>query len=275
MVHLSRTVRFAVNPAADPPESHKPSGRNGFAGVPAIRGLGRHYEITITCAGDLDPATGYLMDIKEIDRAVRETLVPRIAQACSDSPHTEPGELAPSLLTLIDRALAGAVASLVWRLTPYYSVQMQKTDPGAVLLRQRFDFSAAHRLHSPALSDDENRRRFGKCNNPSGHGHNYQVEPCIAVRLGPPGSARQSFVLADLERLVDETIIKRFDHKHLNIDTPEFSSPGGLIPTVENIAKVCYDLLAPTIRAAAGSSASLESITVWETDKTSCTYPGS
>jgi 6-pyruvoyltetrahydropterin/6-carboxytetrahydropterin synthase len=72
---------------------------------------------------------------------------------------------------------------------------------------------------------------------------------------------------------VDETIIQRFDHKYLNVDTQEFrAEAGGLNPSVENIAKVCFDLLAPAIRRAA-PGVELRSITVWETDRTSCTYP--
>jgi hypothetical protein len=55
--------------------------------------------------------------------------------------------------------------------------------PAAVIIRQKFDFAAAHRLHTPSLSEEENRRIFGKCNNPSGHGHNYQVEPAVEVEL--------------------------------------------------------------------------------------------
>jgi 6-pyruvoyltetrahydropterin/6-carboxytetrahydropterin synthase len=76
-----------------------------------------------------------------------------------------------------------------------------------------------------------------------------------------------------LEAITDAAVIQRFDHKHLNEDTREFASVGGLNPSVENIAKVVFDLLAPEI-ARASPDAQLRSITVWETDRTCATYPG-
>jgi 6-pyruvoyltetrahydropterin/6-carboxytetrahydropterin synthase len=134
-----------------------------------------------------------------------------------------------------------------------------------ILIRQMFDFSAAHRLHAPSLSDEENRRVFGKCNNPAGHGHNYRLEVAVQVDAG------DSFSLADLEEITNESLIRRFDHKHLNADTEEFG-PRGVMPTVENIARVFHAQLAPLI-AARSRTAQLRSITVWETDRTCCTYP--
>ena len=140
-----------------------------------------------------------------------------------------------------------------------------------VTLRQSYEFSAAHRLHVPSLSDAENRQLFGKCNNPAGHGHNYRVEPVVAVKVGAEGAR---FSLADLERLTEEHIVARFDHKHLNQDTREFGpGPGGVNPSVENIARVFFEALAGPVRAA-GADATLRSVTVWETDRTCATYAG-
>ena len=73
--------------------------------------------------------------------------------------------------------------------------------------------------------------------------------------------------IARLETLVRETVVDRFDHTHLNLDTDEFAE---LNPSVEHIARVCHALLADPVRAAGGC---LEQVTVWETEKTSCTYP--
>ena len=133
-----------------------------------------------------------------------------------------------------------------------------------VVVRQMFEFSAAHRLHVPGLSDAENESIFGKCNNPAGHGHNYRVEPAVGVDPSNP------MRVGDLERIVDETVIERFDHKHLNDQTTEFATDGGLNPSVENIAKVCFELLRDPIAAGGGT---LRAVSVWETDRTSCTYP--
>jgi len=156
------------------------------------------------------------------------------------------------------------LARLGWRLTPTYVLEADMTTAPSprLLLRQRFDFAAAHRLHVPSLSDAENRAAFGKCNNPSGHGHNYQVEPCVAV---PHGA---SFGLLDLERITGERVVEAFDHKHLNADTREFAAADGLNPSVENIARVFFDRLAPAVAAEGGE---LVALTVWETDRTSAT----
>ena len=104
---------------------------------------------------------------------------------------------------------------------------------------------------------------YGKCSNPHGHGHNYELQVTLK------GAANESGLLVDVpafERTVATTVIDRFDHKNLNVQVPEFAQ---LIPSVENIAMVIYRLLKP---AFASQSATLASVTVWETPKTWCEY---
>jgi len=131
-----------------------------------------------------------------------------------------------------------------------------------VRLSQKFEFSAAHRLHNPALSDAENLATFGKCNNPLGHGHNYELQVTVA---GDADSAGLLVDVGTLEQVVHERVIRRLDHKHLNLEVPEFART---IPSVENIAAVIYRLLKGHIPA----PATLASVTVWETPKTWCEY---
>jgi 6-pyruvoyltetrahydropterin/6-carboxytetrahydropterin synthase len=131
-------------------------------------------------------------------------------------------------------------------------------------LSQKFEFSASHRLHNPALSDAENRQAYGKCNNPHGHGHNYELQVTL---VGTPDPS--TGLLADIpsfERTVASTVIDKFDHKHLNLELPEFAD---LVPSVENIAMVIYRLLKPKL---ASPRSRLASVTVWETPKTFCEY---
>jgi len=256
--------------ASAPAHAAPPTGPNGYAGVPSMQGLGRHYELEIVCRGPVDPRTGYFKNIRDIDLAARASAWPVMAEACEHRPHTEPAVILAEFLPALNTALGNSLVAVRWHLSPYYSVEMSTAQPQAVLLRQRFEFAASHRLHTASLSDEENRRIFGKCNNPAGHGHNYIVEPCVALTLGPgPG-----MTLTQLEVITARTVIDRFDHKHLNAETHEFSStlPGGVNPSVEHIARVCFDLLAPEV-AAAGPGCALRSVTVWETEKTSATYP--
>lgn len=283
MVELTRTVRFSINPpepgrsdAEGAGGTHDPAGlgraavHNSFAGHPSMRGLGRHYELDVRCRGEVDPRTGYFLNIKAIDAGVREAAAPAIGRACRERAWAEPGEVLAGCFAALDAALGGRVAGVRWRLSPTYSVEVEKSSVHRALLRQRFEFAAAHRLHVASLSEEENRRLFGKCTNPSGHGHNYRVEPCVEVPVEKDGAG---FGLGDLERITHAVVIERFDHTHLNEDTAEFSTDKGVNPSVENIARVCFELLAPAVKAA-DPSVSLRSVTVWETDKTSCTYPG-
>ncbi|RMH23953.1 MAG: 6-carboxytetrahydropterin synthase [Planctomycetota bacterium] len=257
MVELTRTIRFAVGGPAEAGPVH-----NGFAGWPAMAGLGAHYELDVACRGEPDPVTGYFLNITAIDAAGRRDAIPVIRSAFGVR-GAEPTRTLATALRALEADLPG-LSRVRWRLSPTYSLEMEPTDMTSALIRQSFEFAAAHRLHVPSLSDEENRRIFGACNNPAGHGHNYRVEPCVRVPVadGAPG-----FTLRDLERITGAVLIDHLDHTHLNADVPEFKD---LNPSVENIARVCFDRLAPAIREA---GAELARITVWETEKTSCVYP--
>ncbi len=236
-----------------------------------MAGLGRYYVFDLTVRGEPAPGTGYLENIKTLDAAVRQTVVPLVRETIERAPQTPPELLLPECLKRLEAELPCPIEGLCWWLTPTYCVEMLMPATGSVLLRQRFDFAAAHRLHVPSLSDEENRATFGRCNNPSGHGHNYQVEPVVEAELDDAGAALD---LAAIESLTMEHVIDPFDHTHLNADTAEFATEGGLNPSVEHIAAVFFERLAPQIEAASSGRARLRSMTVWETDRTSATYPG-
>lgn len=108
-----------------------------------------------------------------------------------------------------------------------------------VHLTRRYHFCSAHRLHSEALSAEDNRRVYGKCNNPHGHGHNYVLEVTVAGPVDP--ATGMVFDLAGLDRTVAEEVIERFDHKNLNLDVEIFRS---LVPTTENLCIEIFNLLA-------------------------------
>ena len=105
-------------------------------------------------------------------------------------------------------------------------------------LTHSYPFSASHRLHVDALSDEENRKLFGKCNNPYGHGHNYVLHITVS---GEP-SAETGFVMArdDLDCIAREAVLERIDRKDMNTAVPEFRR---LVPTTENLAKVIGEWL--------------------------------
>ena len=114
-----------------------------------------------------------------------------------------------------------------------------------VAVFRREHFNAAHRLHNPQWSNKENEDTFGKCSLPNYHGHNYEME--IKVVGEPDPTTGFVMDMKKLSDLVQTTIIERFDHKNLNLDTEEFKT---LNPTAENIAIVIFNLLRPKIDSA-------------------------
>ena len=104
-------------------------------------------------------------------------------------------------------------------------------------LTTRHRFSAAHRLDTPALSPEENRRLYGKCNNPFGHGHDYTVDVTVEGAVSADGQVANR---SALDALVRSAVIARLDHKNLNTDLPEFATA---VPTTENLATVIRESL--------------------------------
>jgi 6-pyruvoyltetrahydropterin/6-carboxytetrahydropterin synthase len=135
--------------------------------------------------------------------------------------------------------------------------------PLKVSLGRRYHFAASHRLYSANFTDAENRRLYGKCSNPFGHGHNYTVEVLLTGPLDPDTGMITN--LADLDAFVEREIIQVFDHKYLNEELSVFSCK---VPTTENVCREIYR------RLQTFPSARLEGIKVEETSKNSFEYAG-
>ena len=107
-----------------------------------------------------------------------------------------------------------------------------------IAIYRKEHFNAAHRLHNPQWSAEKNDAVFGKCNNPSYHGHNYDLE----VKLTGPIDPETGYVydMKLLKDVIKENVTKKFDHKNLNLDVDEFKN---LNPTAENIAVVIWNIL--------------------------------
>jgi 6-pyruvoyltetrahydropterin/6-carboxytetrahydropterin synthase len=137
-----------------------------------------------------------------------------------------------------------------------------------VYLTRRYRFSAGHRLHNDALNPDENRRLYGKCNNPNGHGHNYLLEVTISGSIDP--ATGMIFDLVALDRIVNERVLEQFDHMNLNVDTENFRT---LIPTTENLCLEVYRLLRDELEdAGKARSLQLARVRVEETSLNSFEY---
>jgi len=132
-----------------------------------------------------------------------------------------------------------------------------------VTVTRRLRFNAAHRLHNPALSAEENRTLFGRDNNPHGHGHNYVVEVLVGGEVEPETGMVVN--MATLDETVQQTVLKRFDHTNLNFD-PLFVNQ---VPTTENLTKVVFDVLKEALPAG-----ELEYVRVEETENNFFQYQG-
>jgi 6-pyruvoyltetrahydropterin/6-carboxytetrahydropterin synthase len=267
MFRLTREVRFAINASGGPDAQLAAKPTNSYAGFPSLTGLGHFFTLQPTLAGQVDLTSSYLLNIKQVDSVVRQRGVPHVAAAVRSGRFGGGAGVAAELFTLLRDGWPGVtLASLKFSLSPFLSLSVHSSEypmPGLVRLSQKFEFSASHRLHNPALSDERNRAIFGKCNNPHGHGHNYELQVTLA------GTPDDNGVLVDVpsfERIVAASVIERFDHKNLNTELSEFA---GLIPSVENIARVIYGLLKPPLQA---QHTRLVAVTVWETPKTWCEY---
>ena len=136
-------------------------------------------------------------------------------------------------------------------------------DSKVVSVTRRYRFCGQHRLHSEQLSEEENWRVFGKCNNPNGHGHNYVVY--VTVRGPMDSKSGQVVDLQALDRVVEQRVVSRFDHQDLNLD-PAFAAK---TTTGENLARYIWELLVAGI-----PQGQLEKIGVVETRDNYFEYAG-
>ncbi|HET6249986.1 MAG TPA: 6-carboxytetrahydropterin synthase [Tepidisphaeraceae bacterium] len=262
MFRLTRQVRFAVNRQADGQLGGKPT--NSHGGFPSLRGFGIYLSLEATLLGELDPASNYLVNIKQIDSIIRKTAIPFISKAIADGNQQSPERVVAGVFRLLENSWQPLRLDLLrLNLSPFLSISAKAGELPMVRLSQKFEFSATHRLHNPALSADANVKTFGKCNNPHGHGHNYELQVTL---VGTPSADGVLIDVPAFESIVASAIVDRFDHKNLNVELEEFRE---LIPTVENIARVIYRLLKPQFDDA---NANLATVTVWETPKTWCEY---
>lgn len=101
-----------------------------------------------------------------------------------------------------------------------------------IRVTRKYHFPASHRLHSPQLGDQENRELYGKCNNPYGHGHNYEI--AVTVRGAIDGRSGRAVDITGLDRLVNSQIIAPFTHRNLNEEVEAFRTA---VPTSENLGR--------------------------------------
>jgi len=133
-----------------------------------------------------------------------------------------------------------------------------------VYLTRKAEFSASHYYHNPEFTPEENKRIFGKCNNPHGHGNNYTLEVTVKGQV----DQRSGFVvdLKELKEIMNREVIEAVDHRFLNKEVAEFNDR---IPTTENLAITIWTWLKPRL-----NMAQLHRIRVYETPDLFVDYYG-
>jgi 6-pyruvoyltetrahydropterin/6-carboxytetrahydropterin synthase len=287
MHKLARKVRFSINPFL-PKDS---SGFNSFSSKPAGEGLSIFFELSVMLVGEVEAGTGFVANVIDIDKNVREYVVPifarRVRSDFRQGEHIGFGEITELLKSawgqLADKFGTARLSELSLALNPFRKVAVDCEDCKMIYFSEKFEFAATHKLWNEGFSEQRNLEVFGKCANPAGHGHNYVVEVTIKMPAPleicaedasvAPGEllltgpvSGNGFCIGDFEKIVDDELIKVVDHKNLNADVGRFSKTN---PTVENIVAFAWSKLVGKF-----GEAELHCVTVWETDKTSCSYYG-
>ncbi len=265
MHKLTREVRFSIDPflaKSDP-------GFNSYASKPCGEGLSLYFGLWVELSGVVDEDTGFVINVTDIDRVVREFVVPVFAEKIkgdfSKGEHIGLGqvfELLKQARSILKDKFQPAGLNRLWlQLNPFRKITIGTEETEMFYFSEKFEFAATHRLWNDKFSEQQNFETFGKCANPAGHGHNYIVE--VTVKRTAEGATGWT---GGFEKVVEAEFISAVDHKNLNADVAEFEKKN---PTVENIAEFGWEKLAGKFEAA-----ELSSITVWETDRTYCTYCG-
>ncbi len=271
LVYLTRRIEISTAHSyvleTLPPEERLAT----FGKSAATHAHGHNYDIRVTVAGQVNPRSGWVMNIKDLDALMRETIEEQLDHHHANIEVEKLRQRWPTLETLV---------TFVWeeiapRLTGYHLEKVQvyenpdfhgeyRGEGKMVYLTRIYRFSAAHRLHNPSLSDEENRRLFGKCNNLHGHGHDYILEVTVA---GDPDPRTDCLLdIGKMDNTLQEKILEPFDHVYLNLDTEAFKERN---PSSENIVRVFWELLKDAF-----PPARLHRLRLWETSKSSFDYYG-
>ena len=253
MYYLTRQIAFEASHHYCIPKLSDAENYALFGPAANSNGHGHNYVLEVTIKGEIQFQNGMVINIVELERVLRDRVISRYDHkhinlqhpTFANNPHLQP--------------TSENVAIQIWSsIEPYlkqsslHTVRLYEDstlfvdcygEEEMVHLTKVYEFSAAHRLHSPYLRDEENQEVFGKCNNLHGHGHNYVLEVTVKGEVHP--KTGMIVELDFLDEILQKQVYARFDYKHLNLDTPEFEE---LNPTSENFVKVLWDILEPSLR---------------------------
>ena len=277
MVYLTRKTRFSALHRFRVPELDDEENFQRFGRASLPHGHGHDFLVEVTVGGRIDPAHGMVVNISDLKPLLEREVVQPFDGQMLTSQHPLLAGRQPSVdvlarllwdrleIALERQRIPARLESVLLRQSRRTAAECRREgEEPMVTLTRTYEFAAAHRLDTARLTEDENRELFGKCNNPAGHGHNYLLEVTVGGIADP--STGMLLDPRDLDRAVNEQVVERYDHRHLNYDLPEFQE---LIPTSENLVRVIWERLEPAL-----PTGSLKRVVVRETDRNAFTYEG-
>lgn len=264
---LGREIRFSI----DPFSKEQQQGFNSYASKPlGCSSLPLFLSLWLELSSELNPDTGFVVNVTEIDKAVRKDVIPLITHEiqgyynqCRLPALEDIAEILKKCQALIEKAFPDKhVNKLVLSLSPYRSISILSEDSMTLYYCEKYEFSAMHQLWNDKFDKTQNDFVFGKCANLAGHGHNYILE----VKVARPIDESDSNWVEELQETVKTRFLDIVDHKNLNVDVPGLET---LIPTVENLSRFAWEKLADSV-----NKCKLCSVTIWENDRTYCSYSG-
>jgi len=259
---LARQIRFAINPFADSAQI----GANSYCAKPTTNALGLYLALLVELESKVNPDTGFVVNVVDIDRVVRDNAIKifddfikqKFAAKKEITFEHIAGLLSKVWSVLENKFPPAKISNLTVELMPARKLAIRERNGNMLYFSEKFEFAASHTLWNKKFADAENDAVFGKCANRTGHGHNYIVE--ITVKKS---DNEKPFNAGDFEAVVKKEFISIVDHKNLNTDVPHFAKVN---PTVENISEFAFNCLTGKFPDCA-----LDSITIWESDRTFCT----
>jgi 6-pyruvoyltetrahydropterin/6-carboxytetrahydropterin synthase len=268
MIYLSRKMVFSAVHSYRIDEWSNEKNKAVFGPCSHAHGHGHDYTIEVMVKGELDQQSGIVVNITDIDRVMKAFIKEELDGKFLNKENEFFKAHIPTTENIVTFIWEGLEKQFIdcelHKITLHENdfLYSEKEADSMVRLTRKYHFSTAHRLHSEKLSDEENLKIFGKCNNPYGHGHNYYLE--VTVNGQPDLVTGMITDIGDLDNVVEKKVLQKFDHKHLNLDTEEFKH---LNPTSENVAVVIWDLLEDDVNQ-------LYKIGLYETEKNYFEYYG-
>ncbi|MBX3110826.1 MAG: 6-carboxytetrahydropterin synthase [Fimbriimonadaceae bacterium] len=261
LVTMSRRVTFSAGHRYWRDDLSADENRALFGRWASPYNHGHNYVLWVRARGPVDPTTGMVVNIKWIDDVLQERVVRALDQRSLNDEVPALAGVSPSLENLMAYLrrtlgdLPGGAELTGLRLDETEDLRAEWTAPSDMLtLTRTYEFAAAHRLHADGLSEEENVRLYGKCHHAAGHGHNYVLE--VSVAGVPDPSSGMVCRLEDLDAVVEELVISKYDHKNLDVDIEALR---GRPSTSENVASAIFDALVGKVPA------KLVKVTLFET----------